>query len=136
PLRAHVRTRANSRRARAGRRGRQYRQDRAGDGTPALRGGTALHRSHHRGTARGLRHSRRPARHLSQDPLEEAAGVRVVSSGTDNRSARARPPVIILFIVIAIVLVAIMDWGYSANGILGLLFALPIAMTATLDRQR
>ncbi len=59
-----------------------------------------------------------------------------MSSGTDNRSARARPPVIILFIVIAIVLVAIMDWGYSANGILGLLFALPIAMTATLDRQR
>ena len=57
--------------------------------------------------------------------------------GSGGAKRRSRPPVVILLlIVIAIILVAIMDWGYAANGALGLLFALPIAMTATLERER
>ncbi|HLV24869.1 MAG TPA: hypothetical protein VKZ41_01050, partial [Gemmatimonadales bacterium] len=60
-----------------------------------------------------------------------------MTMGSGGAKRRSRPPVVILLlIVIAIILVAIMDWGYAANGALGLLFALPIAMTATLERER
>ena len=53
-----------------------------------------------------------------------------------SRSKERGLPAILLLILTAIILVAVLDWGYSENAVLGLLLALPIAMTATLDEER
>lgn len=53
-----------------------------------------------------------------------------------ERRWRPRPPPLSLLILTAIVIVTVLDWSMPQNIVLGILLALPIAMTASLDDER